>query len=62
MRNTYKVIQSDPGAALFAGMAVTPYYEDDKEMILEGPQGMHHHVKKDGTYFTEHFEIGGKSE
>lgn len=52
----YKVVKSDPGAALFEGMTVTPYYEDDKEMIIEGMRDMHHHVKKDGDYFKNHFE------
>ncbi|MBD0381238.1 hypothetical protein [Paenibacillus sedimenti] len=60
MPNTYKVKKTDAGNALFEGQKVTPYYEDTKEMIINGARAdADHHVKKDGQYFAEHFEISG---
>jgi hypothetical protein len=60
MKNQYKVIKSDKSNNLTEGQTVTPYYEDNATFILAGGK-MDHHVKKNGEYFAEHFEIvGGK--
>lgn len=51
----YKVIQSDPGSALFVGAVITPYYEDSKELIYAGSK-FDFHIKKDGEYFKTHLQ------
>jgi hypothetical protein len=61
LANSYKCKKSDPGNGLFEGQTISPYYEDDKEFIINGARpDVDHHVKKDGEYFAAHFEpVGG---
>lgn len=54
----YKCIKSDPSNGLIEGKPVKPYYEDEKEIIIEGFK-MDHHVTKSGQYFADHLEIQG---
>jgi len=56
MKN-YKVKQSDPSNALFAGQVIQPVYEDANEVIIQSPMpGVMHHIKKNGDYFKSHLE------
>ncbi|KGE20669.1 hypothetical protein [Paenibacillus wynnii] len=59
---SYTVIQSDPGNKLFEGQTVTPYFEDEKEIIITVPGAYYdHHILKDGSYFAAHLKpTGGK--
>lgn len=60
MANTYTCIKTDVGNKLFEGQTVTPYFEDSNEFIINGPKpDTDHHVKKDGQYFKDHFELVG---
>ena len=47
---------------LFEGQTITPYFEDENEIIISGARvDNDHHVRKNGEYFANHFEaIGGK--
>ena len=57
----YQVIQSNPGTMLFEGQTVTPYYEDDNEIILDVKgAAFSHHIRKGGQFFQNHLKpIGG---
>lgn len=40
------------------GDVVKPYYEDNKELILEVPgAAFSHHIKKDGQFYNDHLEV-----
>ncbi len=56
MTHQYKVIQSDIPNGLFEGQTVTPYYEDNNEIILHSGFDCDHHIKKSGSYFNQHLE------
>lgn len=58
----YTVIQSDPGNQLVEGQTVTPYYEDEQELIITVPGAMYdHHIRKGRPYFNTHLQpTGGK--
>ncbi|MCA0754871.1 hypothetical protein KP806_07400 [Paenibacillus sp. N4] len=60
--NQYKVIQTNPGAMLFEGQTITPYYEDDNEIIINvAGAAFDHHIRKSGELFKNHLQpIGGK--
>jgi len=57
----YRVKVSDPGNLLFEGQTVTPYHEDNNEIIISMPgAAFDHHIRKNGEYFAKHLEpIGG---
>ena len=61
MPKQYKVILSNPGAMLFEGQIITPYYEDDNEIIVDVPgAAFSHHIRKNGEFFNNHLQpIGG---
>lgn len=61
MKQSYKVIQSNPAAMLFEGQTITPYYEDDKEIIINVTgAAFDHHIRKESELFKNNLQpIGG---
>jgi hypothetical protein len=53
----YIVIKSDPSNGLFQGQQLKPYYENEIEIIVNGPRpDIDHHIRKNGSYFSEHIK------